>query len=364
MKIRAAVVEEKSGPFVVQDVELDEPRDDEVLVRTVSSGICHTDLLGRDGHMPLAFPAVFGHEGAGVVEKAGARVKKVGPGDHVVLSFLSCGACPACLRGVPTRCATYFEHNMGGARFDGSPTMRRNGEIVHANFVGQSSFASHSLANERCVVKVRKDAPLELMGPMACAVQTGAGAIFNSLRPEVNSSIAVFGTGPVGLCAVLAAAATDCAPIIAVDINAERLNLAREFGATHTINPRETDPVEEIKRIGGGGVAYSLECTAFPAVLRQAVDVLGMGGVCGMIGVPPVGVEVSLHMRQVLDGRKIVGIIAGDSVGDVFIPQMIELYLRGRLPFDRMLRFYPFDRINEAARDAASGNTLKAVLTF
>ena len=186
----------------------------------------------------------------------------------------------------------------------------------------------------------------------------------NTLRPEVGSSIAVFGTGPVGLSAILAAAVSDCTTIIALDINKERLSLAREFGATHTIDPDETDPVQEILRITGSGVAYSLECTGIPAVMRSAVDVLAMGGVCGMIGVPPSGVEMHLDMRQVLDGRTIVGIIAGDSVADVFIPQLTESYRRGRLPFDRMLKFYPFDRINQAAEDAQRGKTLKAVLRF
>ncbi len=362
MIVRAAVVRERSGPFVIEDVELDEPREDEVLVRIVGSGICHTDLMGRDQHLPVALPAVFGHEGSGVVERVGTRVKKVAPGDHVVLSFVSCGSCPACLKGFPTHCSTYFERNMGGSRFDGSPTMRKDGETIHANFVGQSSFASHSLAFERNAVKVRPDVPIEILGPVACAVQTGAGAVMNTLRPEVGSALAVFGTGSVGLNAILAAAVCDCTTIIAVDVNADRLRLAGEIGATHTINPSQADPVQEIRRITGSGVNYSLECTGIPEVLRSAVDVLAMGGMCGMIGVAPPGVEARLEMRQMLDGRTIVGIIAGDSVADVFIPQLIELYVRGRLPFDRMVKFYPFDQINEAVEDAEKGKTLKAVL--
>jgi aryl-alcohol dehydrogenase len=231
--------------------------------------------------------------------------------------------------------------------------MRKDGEIIRANFVGQSSFASHSLAFERNVVKVRPDVPLEILGPVACAVQTGAGAVMNTLRPEVGSSLAVFGTGSVGLNAILAAAVCDCTTIIAVDVNADRLGLAGEIGATHTINPSQADPVQEIRRITGSGVNYSLECTGIPEVLRSAVDVLAMGGVCGMIGVAPPGVEARLEMRQMLDG---------DSVADVFIPQLIELYVRGRLPFDRMVKFYPFDQINQAVEDAEKGKTLKAVL--
>jgi aryl-alcohol dehydrogenase len=364
MKILAAVVEEKGGPFVIQDVELDEPREDEVLIRLVGSGICHTDLMARDGLLSLPMPAVFGHEGSGVVERVGARVRKVEPGDHVVLSFLSCGLCPACLKGKPTRCSSYFEYNMGGSRIDGSPTIRGRREVIHGNFVGQSSFATHSLASERGVVKVRKDIPLEMLGILACAVQTGAGGVMNTLRPEVGASIAVFGTGAVGLSAIMASALSECSTIVAVDVNEERLSLAREFGATHTINPTRVEPVGQIKKITAGGIDHSLECTGMPAVLRQAVDVLAMGGVCGMIGVPPAGVEVCLEMRHLLDGRTIEGIIAGDSVGDVFIPQLIELSLRGRLPFDRMVRFYPFEEINQAAEDAEKGKTVKAVLRY
>lgn len=364
MRIRAALVEEKGGPFVIREVDLDDPREDEVLVRIVGSGICHTDLMARDQLLPLSLPAVFGHEGSGVVEKVGSRVRKVTCGDHVVLGFITCGTCPACLRGKPTRCSTYFEHNMGGARMDGSPTMHIDGTVVHGNFVGQSSFATHSLANERSVVKVRKDVPLEMLGTLACAVQTGVGGVVNTLRPEVGASIAVFGTGAVGLSAIMAARVTDCTTIIAVDINSERLDLAREFGATHLINPNYVDPVQDIKRISGGGVEYSLECTGMPRVLRQAVDVLAMGGVCGMIGVAPAGVEVSLEMQHLLDGRRIEGIIAGDSVGDIFIPQLIDLYTRGRLPFDRMIRFYAFEEINQAAKDGEEGRTVKAVLRF
>ena len=241
--------------------------------------------------------------------------------------------------------------------------MHERGNVVHGNFIGQSSFATHSLVNERGVVKVRKDVPLEVLGTLACAVQTGVGGVMNALDPEVGASIAVFGTGAVGLSAVMGAAVSDCKVIIAIDINRERLDLARELGATHTIDSSKTDPVNEIRRIAGG-VGYSLECTGLPNVLRQAVDVLAMGGVCGMIGVAAAGVEVKLEMQHLLDGRTIAGIIAGDSVGDIFIPQLIELYLKGRLPFDRMVRFYPFEEINRAAEDAEQGRTIKAVLRF
>ena len=364
MKITAAVVREKSGPFVIEELELDDPRGDEVLVRMAGSGLCHTDLVARDGFMPIPNPAVLGHEGAGVVEKVGSRVTKVKPGDHVVMSFRSCGACTSCVRGLPANCLDFFKLNFAGVRADGTPTMKKDGKTVHAAFFSQSSFASHALAAERNVVKVDNDVPLELLGPLGCGVQTGAGGIINSLRARAGSSVAIFGAGSVGLSAIMAAVAVGCTTVIAVDINGERLEMAQKLGATHVVDSGQADPVEAIQRVTGGGVQYSLECTGLPKVFRQSVDALAMTGVCGLIGVAPFGAEVSLNMQTVLNGRTVRGIVEGDSIPDIFIPQLIELYKQGRFPFDRMIKFYPFDQINQAADDSEKGRTLKAVLRF
>jgi aryl-alcohol dehydrogenase len=364
MKITAAVVREKSGPFVIEEVELDDPRDDEVLVRMVGCGVCHTDLVAQAGFMPIPLPAVFGHEGSGVVEKAGSRVTKVKPGDHVVMSFRSCGACTSCMKGLPANCLDFFKLNFAGVRVDGSPTMKRAGATINALFFNQSSFASYTLASERNVVKVPNDVPLELLGPMGCGIQTGAGGVMNSLRARAGSSIAVFGAGSVGLSAIMAAVAVGCTTVIAVDINGERLGMAQKLGATHVVDSGQVDPVETIQRVTGGGVQYSLECTGLPKVFRQSVDALAMTGVCGLIGVAPFGVEVSLDMQTILNGRTVRGIVEGDSIPDIFIPQLIELYKLGRFPFDRMIKFYPFDQINQAADDSEKGRTLKAVLRF
>jgi aryl-alcohol dehydrogenase len=362
MNIKAAVVREKAGPFKIENIELDEPRGDEVLVRIVASGLCHTDLVARDQYLPIPLPGVFGHEGSGIVEKVGTGVTKVRPGDHVVMSYLSCGTCVSCKEGTPSLCLDFLPSNFAGSRPDGSTTMKKNGEPIHASFFGQSSFASYALAVERNVVKVRNDVPLEILGPLGCGVQTGAGGVINSLHPPVGSSIAVFGVGSVGLSAVMAAYVSGCTTIIAVDIMADRLRMAREFGATHLIDPGTEDPVAEIRKITGGGVKYSLECTGIPQVFRQSVDALTMGGVCGLIGVAPAGVEVSLDMQNILNGRSIRGIVEGDSNADIFIPQLVELHMQGRFPFDRMITFYPFGRINEAAEDSEKGKTIKAVL--
>jgi aryl-alcohol dehydrogenase len=363
MEMRAAVVFERSGPFRFEQLALDEPRDDEVLVRIVAVGICHTDLAGRDGHLPIPPPpSVFGHEGAGVVEKVGARVTKVEPGDHVVLGWDYCGTCTACKVGKELYCLNFFLHNFHGARPDGSITLRKGDQAIHGSFFGQSSFADYALANERNVVKVREDVPLEILGPLGCGVMTGAGAVMNSLQPRPGASIAVFGVGPVGMSAVLGAGVCGCTTIIAVDISPERLEVARELGATHTLNANEVDPVAAIRDLTGGGVEFSLECVGNPRVLRQAVDVLPRLGVCGLLGVVPPGTEVALDMDLIMNGRTVKGILGGDAIPDLFIPRLIELYDQGRLPFERLITFYPFDEINQAVEDMEKGRVIKPVL--
>ncbi len=362
MRIKAAVVREKAGPFVIEEIELDEPRANEVLVRIVSTGLCHTDLVARMQFLPIPLPGVFGHEGAGVVEKVGAQVTKVKPGDHVATSFLSCGTCVCCKKGIPGWCSEFRRLNFGGRRADGSTTMKKSGETIYGSFFGQSTFATHALVHERSVVKVRSDVPLEILSPMGCGIQTGAGGVINTLKAKPGSSIAIFGIGSVGLSAVLGAVVSGCTQIIGIDVVEERLKLAKEFGATDIINSKKADPVEQIKKLTGGGIEYTLECTGIPKVLRQAVDSLMMGGTCGLIGVAPVGVEVNLEMQTLLDGRTVKGIVEGDCISDLFIPQLIDLYKHGRFPFDRMLKFYSLEQINEAAEDSEKGKTLKAVL--
>ena len=363
MQVTAAVAREKARPFVIEQLELEEPRPDEVLVRVVGAGVCHTDLIVRDQWYPVPLPSVLGHEGAGVVEKVGDRVTKVRPGDHVVLTYMTCGACKNCIRGAQAYCLKLFELNFGGTRPDASTTLRKDGQPVHSNFFTQSSFATYALATERNVVIVPEDAPLELLGPLGCGIQTGAGGVLNSLRPQAGTSIVVFGTGSVGMSAIMAARVVGCTTIVGVDVKPNRLELARELGATHTINPAETpNVVEQIQQITGGGADYAIETTASPAVFRQAVDCLTLLGVCGLIGAAALGTEVALDMNTILFGRTVRGIIDGDSVPDLFIPRLIELYAQGRFPFDRLVKDYPLDQINQAAADSEQGTVWKPIL--
>jgi aryl-alcohol dehydrogenase len=252
MQIRAAVATGKSEPFVVQALELDEPRPDEVLVRVVATGVCHTDLVVRDQYYPTPLPAVLGHEGAGIVERVGERVSRVQPGDHVVMSYLTCGACAARREGQPGQCPDLFALNFGGARGDRSQALHQDGHALSSHFFGQS-FGTYALANDRDVVKVPQDVPLDILGPLGCGIQTGAGGVINSLHPRAGTSIAIFGTVSVGLSAVMAAHVVGCTTIVAVDTKPNRLDLAWELGATHVVNATEANAVEAIQSITGGG---------------------------------------------------------------------------------------------------------------
>ena len=363
MEIIAAVVREKSGPFVIDRLELAAPRPDEILVRIVASGMCQTDLHGRDGYFPTPYPAVFGHEGAGVVAAVGKDVKKFTPGDHVVISFPWCGACPNCRRKMQSHCMKSFDLKMRGTRADGSTTMSKGGAPVYGAFFQQSSFATYAIANERYAVKVRKDAPLELLGPFACSGQTGAGAVLNSMRPEPGDAFAVFGVGAVGLSGLMAAKFAGCDPIIAVDVHDHRLALARELGATHVINHgNRADVVAEIRNIAGDGVRFSLETSAQPAVLREAVEVLMPAGTCVLLGSARSGTEVSIEMPFLQFGRVLRGVIQGESHPEEFIPRLVDLLMQGKLPVDRMMTFYPLAEINRAAEESTRGATIKPVL--
>jgi len=360
--IQAAVVREKSGPFKIESIQLEDPREDEVLIKIAGTGVCHTDLVVRDQYFPTPLPAVLGHEGAGWVVAVGAKVTKVLPGDHVVLTYASCRVCANCQKGLYGYCPDLYGRNFSGGRPDGSsPCCGSNGERISGYFFAQSSFADHAIASQRNVVKIREDVPVELMGPLGCGIQTGAGAVINALKPGAGTSIAIFGTGSVGLSAIMAAKVVGCTTIIAVDLNDSRLELACELGATHAINANK-DVGQEIASITGEGVQFSLECTGSPKVVRQAVDCLRLTGVCGVIGVAPLGTEFTLDMNSVLFGRSVRGIIEGDSIPDVFIPQLIELWRQGRFPFDKLVKFYALSEIEEAVQASERGDVLKAIV--
>jgi aryl-alcohol dehydrogenase len=364
MRITAAVTETTGGPFVLGELELGELRPDEVLVDISAAGICHTDLICRDQWIPVPLPAVLGHEGAGVVRAVGAGVSKVAVGERVGLTFDSCGSCPCCLRAKPSYCHRFFEHNFAATRPDDETSvLSRDDEIVGGHFFGQSSFATASVARERNVVGIQSHIPLEIAAPFGCGIQTGAGAVLNTLAVPPGASLAVFGTGAVGIAAVLAGVIAGAATIIGVDLLPARLALAGELGATHTIDARTADPVEEIMRLTGHGVEFALETTGVPSVLRSAVDCLAPLGTVCVIGAPRQGTEVALDVNTILTGgRTVRGVVEGDSVPQLFLPALIRHWEQGRFPVERLMTFYDFDAIEQAAADAQSGATIKPVL--
>lgn len=363
MQITAAIVREEFSPFVIDTLELTDPHPDEVLVRVVASGMCHTDLHGRDGYFQMPYPAVFGHEGGGVVEAVGSAVSKVNPGDHVVMSFPWCGVCPNCRAHMPAHCLDARKLKSSGTRADGSTLMRKGDAPVYSAFFQQSSFGNFAIANERFVVKVRSDAPLDHIGAMACGVQTGAGAVFNAMKPAEGDSLVVFGVGGVGLSALMAAKLCGCDPIIAVDVHDDRLKLARELGATHAINHAgRDDVVAEIGRITGHGARFTVETSAIPAVFREAVEALMPLGTCVLLGSARAGTEVSFEMPFLQNGRTVRGVVQGWSEPEVFLPKLVDLMMEGKFPVERLMTFYPLAEINRAAEDATAGRTIKPVL--
>lgn len=363
MQITAAVVRERSGPFVIEQIDLCDPRPDELLVQVIASGMCQTDLHGRDGYYTTRYPAVFGHEGAGVVHAVGREVRGFAPGDHVIMSYPWCGTCPNCRQHLQSYCVHAFDLKMNGTRADGSTLMAKGVAPVYSAFFQQSSFGTFAIANERFAVKVRNDAPMDLLGPLACSGQTGAGAVLNVMRPKPGESFAVFGAGAVGLSGLMAAKIAGCDPIIAVDVHDHRLALARELGATHVINHTgRTDVVAEIRKLTGRGVRFSLETSALPPVFREAIEVLMPAGTCILLGSARAGTDVSFDMKFLQEGRVVRGVVQGDSNPQEFIPKLVDLVVEGRFPLERMITFYNLADINRAARESSNGTTIKPVL--
>jgi aryl-alcohol dehydrogenase len=360
--MRSAVLREYGGLLSLEDVELNGLRPDEVLVRIVGSGICHTDITAMKGAMPLPLPAVYGHEGSGVVEAVGDEVTDLEIGDHVVLSFDSCGTCATCAAGHRVYCPQSAALNYYGSRLDGTATMRQGADAVHGSWFGQSSFGTHAIASPRNAVKVDKDLPLAMLGPLGCGLQTGAGTVLNVLRPQPGQSIGVWGIGTVGLAAVMAAKAAGCTTIIAVDMNIDRLALATELGATHvfeaTSHPNLIGDILELT----GGLDYTVEAVGLGSVVRQALETLRAPGTCATVGLQGLKHEITIDQGHLLFGRTLTGVLEGDADPKTFIPEMIALWRDGKFPFDKLIQTFPMEKINEAVESFSAGSVIKPVL--
>ncbi|TXS23145.1 NAD(P)-dependent alcohol dehydrogenase [Streptomyces sp. ms191] len=360
-RVRAAVTETPGAPFTVRDADLEDPRPDEVRVRMTAVGICHTDLGMRDTWPRRLTPMVFGHEGAGRVEAVGAEVTGVAPGDHVCLSFASCGTCEQCAAGHPAYCHAAHDRNLSGGRADGTSPLSREGMPLHGGFFGQSSFATHAVVHERGVVRVPSDLPAAVAAPLGCSGQTGAGTVLNRLRPEPGSSLIVLGAGGVGLSALMAAVAVGCRPVVAVDPVASRRALAVELGAEAALAPGD-GLVPALRDLTGGGAHHVVETTGRPEMARRAVGALRPRGALALLGI---GGEVTFDVMGLLaQGVRVHGVLEGDSDPGRFIPELVGLHRRGLFPLDRLVTTFPFEDIGAAVAAMGDGSVVKPVLTF
>ncbi|MCB1667480.1 MAG: NAD(P)-dependent alcohol dehydrogenase [Porticoccaceae bacterium] len=364
--IKAAIARGPGQEFSVEEVQLDDPRENEVLVKISGVGICHSDLAAKEQHLPFPMPAVLGHEGSGIVEKVGSGVTHVAPGDHVVLSFVSCGHCGACNNDLPSYCQEGFvPQNLAGMREDGSKAYHQNGEDLASHFFGQSSFGTYALASASNTVKVRNDAPIEMLGPLGCGIQTGAGSIIKAMACEPGSSLVVAGGGGVGLSAVMGGVVQQCSTIIVVEPQEARRELALSLGATHVIDPLNTENLTEaIRAIKPEGVNYGFDTSARQDVIEGITLSLAPAGTLGLVGIPgPDQPNVSFNVMYMLSmGITVMGITEGNANPSKFIPEMVDMFMEGRFPFDKLCKTYTLDQINEAVVDSHTGKCVKAVL--
>lgn len=365
MEAIAAILEGPQAPFRLVPVEIDAPRAGEILVRIKAVGICHTDLIFASGAMGSPFPLILGHEGAGLVEAVGAGVTHVRPGDKVLLTFDSCGACPNCKAGQPAYCHNFAALNFSCVCGDGRAHAHDHaGAAVASRFFGQSSFAQFAIGSTRNVVKLPDDADLAMLAPLGCGVQTGVGGVLRSLAARRGSSLVVIGGGAVGLSAVLGGVVADCSTIVLVEPRPERRALGMELGATHVIDPAAEDAAARVRAIVPGGVDNVFDTSGNVGALNAAIGMLAPKGTLGMVGIPgALDAALTLPIVPAISaGLGVKGIIEGDSDPQTFLPELAALHRDGLLPYDRFVSFYPFAAINEAIADSHAGKCVKAVL--
>jgi Zn-dependent alcohol dehydrogenase len=368
IKTQAAVIESPGAPFVLQDIELGELQPNELLVKMGAAGICHTDLTVGAGHIPFPLPGVLGHEGAGTVEAVGSAVTRVAPGDRVVLTFTSCGHCASCRTAHPAYCTTWIPTNLiGGKRADGTSPLSQRGERIGGRFFGQSSFSRYAIADERSTVKVPSDIPFELLAPLGCSSQTGTGAVWNTLRPEPGTSIAVLGVGAVGMASIMAAALTPVGKIIAIGRRTEALELARKFGATHTVNARDKDVVTAVQELtGGNGADVVVEAVGRPETYKQAFYARDLAGTVVLVGVPTPEMTIELPLLDIFGrGGALKSSWYGDCLPSRDFPMLTELYLQGRLDLDAFVtEEIRLDQVEDAFTKMHKGGVLRSVVLF
>ena len=384
LEANALVASKVGGPLELRKIQLDVPRPDEAVVEIHAVGICHADVSCLHGKLQAKFPSVFGHEGAGVVKRVGTDIKGIGPGDTVLISYNSCGTCRLCQQGSQAYCVNMMQLNFGGTRLDGSCTLRNDdGSSLHGNFFGQSSFSSLALVNGRCLVKVPDTVPLELYAPLGCGIQTGVGAIVNALNVQSGSTVAIFGTGSVGMAAIMGARIRRAKTIIGIDLEPGRLEIAMKVGATHVLRASGEDVVKQIREVCGGiGVSYAMDATGVPTVIETMIDCLDIRGRALTIGAPAPGSKVRVDvLAQLTMGRSYIGSNQGDAVSQEvrgihssqfiaayprsqMLPFLIEQHAAGNLPIEHLITTYDIQDYETAFEDMRSGKTIKPVLVW
>jgi Zn-dependent alcohol dehydrogenase len=366
MKIRAAVLEATGGPLTVTELDLAPPGPEEVLVRLGASGVCHSDYNAVDGTSETVCPAVLGHEGAGVVEAVGKNVTRVRPGDHVALSWTpSCGACVECLRELPWLCATAWPAMGTGGLMDGTPRLSRDGEpVYHYSFL--STFAEACVVPERSCIPIPDDLPFEIPALVGCAVSTGAGAVWRTARTKPGDRFAVLGCGGVGLSALMAAVAVGAEPVVAIDAAETKLEMARSFGATHTVlwQGSAEATAEAVRDVTSGGVDVAVEATGRPEAMLAAYLATRPRGAAVLIGISRVDGVVSLPAVNLVRGeRRVLGSVYGSTKPERDFAETLALYRSGRMPLDRLVSHrVPLDDVERGFDLMHSGDALRVVL--
>ncbi len=363
MEIKAMVTHTENQ-LSLETVELDDPQGSEVRVKLVACGVCHTDSAALAHFIPVQFPAIMGHEGVGIVESVGPAVEDLKVGDHVIMTFPSCGCCKPCLKGHPYACEISHVLMFDGTYKDGTKRLHQNGEDI-SSFFGQAGFATYAIVDERNAVKVDPEVDLAPLCSLGCGVQTGAGTVLNRMKPEPGSAIAVFGCGAVGMAAIMAAKIAGCSKIIGVDVVPSRLELAKELGATDVVNGKQCNAVEAIKALTDGGANYSIECSGVPALGVQAIDCLGLEGLSVIVSVTG-DLEMTIKPEPMImtPCRTFAGLVEGGSNPKVFIPKLVQFCKEGKLPVEKMCKYYKFEEIEQAFADSHSGEVIKPVLLF
>lgn len=365
MKMKAAILYEPNKPMRVEEVTIDDPQDHEVMVKLVATGICHSDLLLMKGEVPTQYPVVAGHEGAGIVEKVGRGVVSVKPGDHVVLpAIFSCGKCRPCIQGQPTLCLeTLPAHLMGGLP-GGGKRLHKDKQDINV-FYSQGSFAEYVVVHESSAIKVRPDAPPDVVCLLSCRITTGVGAVAKRAGVRAGESVVIYGCGAVGLGAVMGAKLCGAGQIIVVDMVDDRLEMARKLGAKYTINASRENPQQRVFEITGGGADYALECIGNVKVMMQAFGSLHSTGTCIIVGAPPAVDMVSFYPFEFLFGKIVKGTFLGNVWTAIDIPRFVELYMDGQLPLDKLVAtYYRLDQINDAIEAVDKATVMRAVIRF